>query len=539
MLNFSDKTEKYILWGALIFALVFSIVIRIRLLNVPLERDEGEYAYIGQQLLQGKLPFESAYSLKLPGTAMMYSLTFLVFGQTTAAIHFGLMLINIASVILLVIITKRFFGRLVGFMAGFGFVFMSLSNSVHGFVAQTEHYLIFFVLLGILLLQFSEKKAQYWLSLLSGLAFGLAILMKQHAIFFLIWTMVYLLIKQQPWQNKNWLTWLKRNSILIAGAILPLSILIIIIWQRGVFPEFWLWTVQYAKEYLKLNTISGGVGNFLYCSLIIIKSSILFLLVSAFGFIVLLRDRKEFLNKIVLALLLIASILSFSMGLYFRAHYFITALPVLAIFFGFGMKITLVHLKKIHGERSAWALFVILVVIILATDLFIKRGYYFFWPQNQVSEQTYQTKFFSYSKELSESVKPLLKKDEKMVIIGSEPEIYFYLKCTSATRYLYTYPFFEKQQFADAMSQEFLNEVLTEKPELIIYIYEPSSLGYYFLSEKTGIFQSLERFITQNYQLIKFDDMSEETKSDLRLNATSKNIIDSIKTGVSVYEIKS
>jgi hypothetical protein len=42
------------------------IVIRIRLLGIPLERDEGEYAYAGQLMLQGIPPYEFAYNMKLP-----------------------------------------------------------------------------------------------------------------------------------------------------------------------------------------------------------------------------------------------------------------------------------------------------------------------------------------------------------------------------------------------------------------------------------------------------------------------------------------
>ncbi len=48
-------------WCALVvivFALV--IAIRIRLLRIPLERDEGEYAYAGQLMLQGIPPSKLA-----------------------------------------------------------------------------------------------------------------------------------------------------------------------------------------------------------------------------------------------------------------------------------------------------------------------------------------------------------------------------------------------------------------------------------------------------------------------------------------------
>jgi len=61
-------------WCALVvivFALV--IAIRIRLPGISLERDEGEYAYAGQLMLQGIPPYKRAYNMKFPGTYAAYA----------------------------------------------------------------------------------------------------------------------------------------------------------------------------------------------------------------------------------------------------------------------------------------------------------------------------------------------------------------------------------------------------------------------------------------------------------------------------------
>ena len=47
--------------------------VRLRLLGLPLERDEGEYAYMAQQLLQGVLPYTEAHSMKFPGIFFVYA----------------------------------------------------------------------------------------------------------------------------------------------------------------------------------------------------------------------------------------------------------------------------------------------------------------------------------------------------------------------------------------------------------------------------------------------------------------------------------
>ena len=57
-------------WGFFVVLAAAALValVRMRLVDLPLERDEGEYAYAGQLLLQGVPPYELAYNMKFPGT---------------------------------------------------------------------------------------------------------------------------------------------------------------------------------------------------------------------------------------------------------------------------------------------------------------------------------------------------------------------------------------------------------------------------------------------------------------------------------------
>ena len=54
-------------WLALALVVLASLAIRVRLLDVPLERDEGEYAYVAQLILEGVPPYQQAYTMKFPG----------------------------------------------------------------------------------------------------------------------------------------------------------------------------------------------------------------------------------------------------------------------------------------------------------------------------------------------------------------------------------------------------------------------------------------------------------------------------------------
>ena len=81
--------------------LVAAALVRLRLAGVPLERDEGEYAYAGQLILQGVPPYQLVYNMKFPGVYYAYSLILALCGQTPWGIHVGLMLVNAATTLLL------------------------------------------------------------------------------------------------------------------------------------------------------------------------------------------------------------------------------------------------------------------------------------------------------------------------------------------------------------------------------------------------------------------------------------------------------
>src|SRR5437016_12571923 len=84
--NDQDKTIRLAWWVLAVAVFSLTAAVRIRLLGIPLERDEGEYAYAGQPLLQGIPPYELAYTMQFPGTYVAYAITKLVLGQTIAAI---------------------------------------------------------------------------------------------------------------------------------------------------------------------------------------------------------------------------------------------------------------------------------------------------------------------------------------------------------------------------------------------------------------------------------------------------------------------
>src|SRR4029077_11600192 len=130
----------------------FVLAIRIRLLGIPLERDEGEYAYAGQLMLQGIPPYKLAYSMKFPGTYAAYALIMSIFGQTIFGIHLGLLLTNAGTTVLIFFVGRRLINATAGIAAAMSYAVLSVSAFALGLAAHATHFVVVLVLGGMLLL---------------------------------------------------------------------------------------------------------------------------------------------------------------------------------------------------------------------------------------------------------------------------------------------------------------------------------------------------------------------------------------------------
>ena len=201
-------------WVLLAVAIGLILLIRICLLAIPLERDEGEYAYAGQLMLQGVPPYQLAYNMKFPGVYAAYALIIWIFGQSTIGVHVGLLIVNIASIVIVFLIARRLISSTAGIAAAASYSILSVSSSVLGLAAHATHFVMLPVLAGtlVLLKPVLQKKMVF----VSGTLFGIGFLMKQPAIFFMCFGAIYLLFRD--WRSKLGLNQvLLRNALFIAA----------------------------------------------------------------------------------------------------------------------------------------------------------------------------------------------------------------------------------------------------------------------------------------------------------------------------------
>src|SRR5208337_3600694 len=173
-------------WLALSAIVLCAALIRLRLIDLPLERDEGEYAYAGQLMLQGIAPYKLVYSMKFPGIYAAYAAIMAVFGQTVIGIHLGLMLVNAATIVLIYLLGRRLFTPAAGIAASAAYALLSIGQGVDGTQAHATHFVALAALGGTLLLLRGIETRRWPTLLFSGLLYGIAVLMKQHGFLFVV-----------------------------------------------------------------------------------------------------------------------------------------------------------------------------------------------------------------------------------------------------------------------------------------------------------------------------------------------------------------
>jgi 4-amino-4-deoxy-L-arabinose transferase-like glycosyltransferase len=441
--------------------------IRYRLRDMPLERDEGEYAYAGQLMLQGIPPYALAYNMKLPGIYAAYAALLAVFGQTPAGIHLGLMLVNAVTTLMLFFLAAQLFGRLAAVVAACSYALLSTSASVMGFEAHATNFVALPVLIGIMLLLRALLSQRSWLFFVSGLLFGIAFLMKQHGMFFVLFGIVYLVWSQWNRQSKSAL--MRQAGVFLAGAILPYLVTCWLMYRAGVFPQFWFWTVRYAGEYSKMG-LRRAIRALIENSQAVIGPAWPIWILAAIGMSAMLWDPTTRRHSRFLIALFACSFLALCPGAYFRPHYYILLLPSIALLAGVALSALGDKLAATGRQRYSLAVPLFIFVLCAAATVLRQRQTYFVQTPDQVVEQTYGNNAFVPAIKVADYVREHSPEGARIAVLGSEPEIYFYAHRHSATGYLYMYSLIVHHKYTTRMRDEMMSELETNRALYVVYV---------------------------------------------------------------------
>ena len=495
-----------------VFIIVFVAAIRIRLLETPLERDEGEFAYMGQLMLQGIPPYLIFYSMKLPGIYAAYALMMAVFGQTIAGVHIGLLVVNAIAIILIFILARRLFDDVVAVVAVSSYALLSVSPTVLGTSAHATQFIVPFVLGGTIVLLKALDSGKYWMIFVSGLAYGMAFIIKQHAVFFIPFAALYFtwyIIRTRPFDLKRLASGI---SLLLIASAIPFVITCVWLYFAGTLSKFWFWTFTYAHQYVSMIPLTDAVQNFKISASNVVEPWDLLWIIAGIGLTSILWYEKARSNRFFLIVFTLFSFLTICPGFFFREHYFVTILPSVALLAGVATSAAMQFLSDKKMPLVVRLLPIIVTTAALVYPITQFSDFFFRITPVQACRMMYGVTPFPESIEVAKYIRNHSTKEDTIAVIGSEPQIYFYADRKSATGYIYVYGLMEQQDYASWMQDDMIREIEGALPKYVVFVKDPTSWLASPNSDAT-ILNWRQTFTKNNYRIVGIIDIVDDDLS--------------------------
>jgi hypothetical protein len=338
--------------------------------------------------------------------------------------------------------------------------------------------------------------------------FGLAFLMKQPGIFFVLFGFAYLV--QHQWNHVvGWRRLILQGITLLLGAAFPFGLTCLILLWAGVFHKFWFWTFLYAREYGTIVRFSEGLGELWSNGSAIVGSASFLWIIAAAGLVTLFLDRKARVHAVFVTSFLVFSFAAVCPGLYFRQHYFVLLLPAISLLCGIAVGCATDALIVSRSSR-VWVPVPTLAFLIALLASIIGQAAFFFEADPVLAcRAIYGGNPFTEALKIGDFLKAHSSQDDRIAVVGSEPEIYFYSGRQSATGYIYMYPLMEPQPFALTMQKEMISEIEQTRPELVVLVDSPISWLRRPDSDTT-ILEWTDKVVRRQYRLVGIADMFEE-----------------------------
>ncbi|MCC6502452.1 MAG: glycosyltransferase family 39 protein [Deltaproteobacteria bacterium] len=492
-------TKNRLEWALLAAIIAASFLLRLLVMDIPFERDEGEYAYAAQLLLDGVPPFKEAYNMKFPGIYAVYAAILFVFGQTHTGVHLALAFVNGATSILVFLIGRRLFGPPAALAASVAFAMLSFLPSMQGIMANSEHFVLLAALAGILTLMKAMDKRSLSMFFIAGALLGLGYTIKQHGAAFVLFG--YFLLAPYHFKNSGLKKAVAGLAAFTIGATLPFLVMCALLYSAGVFDRFWFWSFSYAAEYVSVTPFSVGMGRLKAEAANILLSAPLLWIIAAIGLFFPLWDKEARRAWPFMASLLAFSALAVMPGFFFRPHYFLFLVPATALFFGAALKALPIIFGRTKGTAAIVTLSIVLCVYFAYTQRTALAA-----PPEVLSRQMYGYNPFPEALVISDYIAKNTAENEKIAVLGSEPEIYFYTKRRAATGFIYTYPLMERQRFALDMQKQMMDEVKKAAPAYLVFVDIKFSWGANDDSS-LEIFDWLKSYVAESYTLVGMADI--------------------------------
>ncbi len=226
MKNKMVQIKKLIFYAIFFSIILASIALKLFLIfNYPMDLNEPFFASRANSINEGRILFTgNLFMSHGPLTTYFLSAYSKILGLSIISVHFAAFILDILTLLLIIFLTYRYFGKKECFISSA--IYLVLSTSCASTFYSSENVAAFFGILGLTFyLLFIEKNKNYLL-FLSGVAIGISVWSKQPGFFFFLAIFIhqfYLYFKKDQSMND-----VLKNIIFLILGILLISIPLLI-----------------------------------------------------------------------------------------------------------------------------------------------------------------------------------------------------------------------------------------------------------------------------------------------------------------------
>jgi len=271
---------------------------------------------------------------------------------------------------------------------------------------------------------------------------------------------------------------------------------------QGAFGEMWYFAVEFPSTYVSAIPFDVGIGLFKRFGGKVIMSYLPFWIIAASGIFLLFFTKENLHKKIWMPVWAVMALLSVTPGLRFFGHYWLMLMPVLAILVGSAFY-SLQSLLEGRGKILATLIPALIFGGIFIQNIISYSGYYFNPNYENILRDTYGMNPFPEAKVIGDKLKPMAKEGDKILLIGSEPELYIYTGMDAPNRHAYfTYLVMNPAKTrSNEWQKEFIDNLNQEKPRFVVVFQNKISLGV-DPNAKRSVFNFIGNYLNNGYRKI-------------------------------------
>jgi len=444
-----------------------AIALRAPLFDLPLEHDEGGYAYIAWRLAEGETPYLDWFDQKAPGVFLAYRLALAAPFDPAFAIRGLAALFCAGSALALFALVRALLGTATGLIAALLLVFVSADPMLQGPIANTELFMTPWIVASALLtLQLpAHARPPLARAVAIGACLAIGTAFKQVALIDAPFLLAVFALRAPSGERAR--AALRFAIGMAAGGIAVWGAILLWLWSRGALAPALDAILLHNLDYGAEIPIAARFAMLQHYVPTLLPSQGVAWLLALAGLVVLARRQDRF-PALFLGGFAAANAIGVSSSGYYFPHYFQQVAPAVAA-------LAAVAITGGVDRSPRWRI-AGGTALALAPFAWAAIGFWQLLPA-EASRRMFPDNYFETMPAIAEVIASRTAPNDRVFVFGAEPEILFQARRVSASRYIYLYPVFGAFPDVAQRQAEVIAEVEAARPAAIVWLPLQSFFG--------------------------------------------------------------